>query len=125
MTNWSIKLIQNFLIFIVALLHVYFLFLEMFMWTKPLGLKVFRMTPEQAQQSAVLAANQGLYNGFLAVGLLWSILADVDISDRLAVFFLSCVIVAALYGGYSVSKKILFVQGLPAVFALATVLLFS
>lgn len=117
--------IKNLLITTVALLHTYFLILEMFLWTKPKGLKTFRMTPEHAKTTAVLAANQGLYNGFLAAGLIWSILTtDLEMSRQLAVFFLGCVIVAALYGGYSVSRKILFIQGFPAVLALGATLWF-
>ena len=108
------------LIAVVALLHVYFLVLEMFLWTKPLGLKTFRNTPEKAEITRVLAANQGLYNGFLAAGLVWAIIAQrTDVS----LFFLGCVIVAALYGAYSVNKRIFFVQGVPAIAATAAVLL--
>lgn len=107
------------LIVLVALLHVYFLVLEMFLWTKPLGMKVFRNTPEKAEITKVLAANQGLYNGFLAAGLLWAAYAGkVDV----ALFFLGCVVVAALYGAYSVSKRIFYVQGVPALAAIAAVL---
>jgi putative membrane protein len=101
---------------LVAVLHVYFLVLEMFLWTKPLGLKVFRNTPEKAEITRVLAANQGLYNGFLAAGLLWAIWAD---KRDVALFFLGCVVVAALYGAYSVSKRIFYVQGVPALAAIA------
>lgn len=117
------EILKNILIVIVALLHFYFLYLEMFMWTKPQGMKAFRMTQEQAQQSAVLAANQGLYNGFLAVGLLWSVWASELISKQLSIFFLSCVIIAALYGAYSVSKKIFIIQGVPAILAMIFVFL--
>lgn len=108
---------------LVALQHGFFLVLEMFLWQKPLGRKTFRMTPEQAQATATLAANQGLYNGFLAVGLLWALFYPSDyFSRQLALFFLGCVIVAACYGGYSVSKRILLIQGLPALVGfLATV----
>ena len=116
MTNTYLK---SLLILLVALLHVYFLILEMFLWTKPKGLKTFRMTHEQAQSTAILAANQGLYNGFLAAGLLWSLLAtDAEFSRQLAVFFLGCVVLAALYGGFSVGRKILLIQGVPAILAL-------
>lgn len=108
------------LIAFVALLHVYFLVLEMFLWTKPLGLKTFRNTPEKAEITRVLAANQGLYNGFLAAGLVWAIVSD---KNDVALFFLGCVIVAALYGAYSVNKRIFFVQGVPAIAAMAAVLL--
>jgi putative membrane protein len=111
--------LKNILILAVALLHVYFLILEMFLWAKPKGLKTFRMTQEQANSTATLAANQGLYNGFLAAGLFWSLLSpNHDFSRQLAIFFLVCVIVAALYGGYSVGRKILYIQGLPALLAL-------
>ncbi len=105
---------------LVALLHVYFLVLEMFLWTRPLGMKVFRNTPEKAETTKVLAANQGLYNGFLAAGLLWAVYAG---KTDVALFFLGCVVVAALYGAYSVSKRIFYVQGVPALAAIAAVVL--
>ena len=108
------------LIAVVALLHAYFLVLEMFLWTKPLGLKTFRNTPEKAEVTRVLAANQGLYNGFLAAGLIWSIVAQ---KTDVALFFLGCVVAAALYGAYSVNKRIFFVQGVPAIAAILAVLL--
>ncbi|MCC7248384.1 MAG: DUF1304 domain-containing protein [Lysobacter sp.] len=108
------------LIAVVALLHAYFLVLEMFLWTKPLGLKTFRNTPGKAEITRVLAANQGLYNGFLAAGLVWSIVAQ---KTDVALFFLGCVVVAALYGAYSVNKRIFFVQGVPAIAAILAVLL--
>lgn len=112
-------LIANILTGIVAALHAYFLVLEMFFWTKPLGLRVFNLTLEKAQDSAVLAANQGLYNGFLAVGLLYGIFtANAVVGFHFKVFFLLCVIAAGLYGGYSVSPRILYVQALPAAIAL-------
>jgi putative membrane protein len=91
----------------------------MFLWTKPRGLKVFAQSLEKAKSSAVLAANQGLYNGFLAGGLIWSLIhPSAEFSSQLKFFFLGCVTFAGLYGGYSVSKKIAFIQALPAVFAL-------
>lgn len=103
---------------LVALLHLYFLVLEMFLWDKPAGLRAFGHTPEAAAASKVLAANQGLYNGFLAAGLLWGLsLGDAGVSIR--VFFLLCVVVAGIYGAATASRKILFVQALPAVIALA------
>ena len=108
------------LIAVVALLHLYFLVLEMFLWTRPLGLKTFRNTPEKAETTRVLAANQGLYNGFLAAGLVYAIATG---SREFAMFFLACVVVAALYGAYSVNKRIFFVQGVPALAALAALLL--
>ena len=107
------------LIGLVALLHLYFLVLEMFLWTKPQGLRTFRNTPEKAETTRLLAANQGLYNGFLAAGLFWGLFTA---QWNVVVFFLSCVIVAALYGAYSVNKRIFFVQGVPAIAALAAVL---
>jgi putative membrane protein len=107
------------LVLLVAALHIYFLLLEMFLWTRPLGLKTFGNTPQRAADTAVLAANQGLYNGFLAAGLIWSLIhPDAAIGFQIAVFFLLCVIVAGLYGGYSVSKRIIMVQALPAALAL-------
>ena len=107
------------LVVLVAALHVWFLVLEMFLWTKPAGLKTFRNTPEKAETTRVLAANQGLYNGFLAAGLLWGLVTS---QWNVVVFFLLCVVVAALYGAWSVSRRIFYVQGLPAVAALAAVL---
>lgn len=107
------------LVVLVALLHLYFLVLEMFLWTKPPGLKVFRNTPEKAEITRVLAANQGLYNGFLAAGLLWGLCSG---QRDVQLFFLGCVVVAALYGAYSVSKRIFYVQGVPALLAIAAVL---
>ena len=107
---------------LVALIHVYILVLEMFLWTKPAGLRAFGQTPAAANASKVLAANQGLYNGFLAAGLLWSLTLGVD-GARVAIFFLSCVIVAGVYGAMTASRTILYVQALPAALALAAVLL--
>lgn len=105
--------IANIIIALVALLHVYFLVLEMFLWDKPLGLKTFRMTPEKAEVTKVLAANQGLYNGFLAAGLVWGLsLGGEGVSIKL--FFLGCVIVAGVYGAITVGRKILFIQATPA-----------
>lgn len=104
---------------LVALLHVYFLVLECFLWTKPMGLKTFRMSPEQAEATAVLAKNQGTYNGFLAAGLVWSLLAAPEMVLPLRIFFLGCVIVAAIVGAMTVSPRILAVQGGPAIVALA------
>ncbi|MFA6122029.1 MAG: DUF1304 domain-containing protein [Sideroxydans sp.] len=106
-------LIANIVVALVALLHVYFLVMEMFMWDKPLGLKTFRMTPEKAEMTKVLAANQGLYNGFLAAGLLWG-LSLGDAGTSIMMFFLGCVIVAGVYGAITVGRKILFIQAMPA-----------
>ena len=111
--------IANSLVALVAALHVYFLILEMFLWTKPLGLKTFRNTPEKAADSAVLAANQGLYNGFLAAGLIWGLLQGTPaFALEIKAFFLLCVIVAGVYGAVTVSRRILFVQAAPAAVAL-------
>ncbi len=107
---------------LVAAFHVYFLVLEMFLWTKPFGLKTFRMTPEQAENTKVLAANQGLYNGFLAAGLVWGLLAtDPRLGFQVQVFFLACVLIAGLYGAATASRAILFVQAIPAAIALVVI----
>lgn len=113
-------LLANVVTGLVALIHVYILVLEMFLWTKPLGRKAFGLTAEFAQASKALAANQGLYNGFLAAGLIWGLLR-ADVATQL--FFLGCVLVAGLYGAATASRKILFVQALPAIMAIAAVLL--
>lgn len=97
----------------VALLHVYILVLEMFLWDKPVGIRAFRLTPEFARQSKVLAANQGLYNGFLAAGLFWALTLGEN-GLHVKVFFLGCVLVAGIYGAITSSRKILFIQGIPA-----------
>ena len=111
--------IANLLVALVAILHGYFLVLEMFLWRKPLGLKTFRNTPEKAAETAVLAANQGLYNGFLAAGLAWGLLhAAPAFAFQIKVFFLLCVVVAGVYGAATVSRRILYVQAAPAALAL-------
>ena len=113
-------LIANIVVALVAALHLYFLVLEMFLWTKPHGLKTFRHSPEKAADSAVLAANQGLYNGFLTAGLIWGLVhGNPPFAFQIKVFFLLCVIVAGAYGAATVSTRILIVQALPAVIALA------
>ena len=109
----------NLVVAAVALLHVYFLILEMFLWTTPTGLRVFAQGREAAESSKVLAANQGLYNGFLAAGLLWGLLLG-DAGDGVNVFFLGCVVVAGVFGAATVSR-ILFVQALPAAIGLVLV----
>ena len=114
--------IANIVTAIVALLHVYFLVLEMFLWDKPLGLRTFKLTPDFAKASKVLAANQGLYNGFLAAGLLWG-LSLSETGTSIKVFFLSCILVAGMYGATSVGKKILFIQALPAAIGLILLLM--
>jgi|SRR3954468_11906099 putative membrane protein len=103
---------------LVAALHLYFLVLEMFLWTKPAGRKAFGLTQEQADSSRVLAANQGLYNGFLAAGLLWSLVLAPELAVPVRTFFLVCVMVAGIYGGLTAARKILVFQALPAAIAL-------
>lgn len=102
---------------LIALLHVYILVLEMFLWDKPAGLRAFAQTSERAAATKVLAANQGLYNGFLAAGLFWG-LSMGTAGTSVKVFFLACVLVAGVYGGLSASRKIIFIQALPAALAL-------
>ncbi|MEM4988954.1 DUF1304 domain-containing protein [Collimonas sp. H4R21] len=109
--------VTNLLIALVALLHVYFLVLEMFLWDKPFGLKTFRLTPEFAAASKALAANQGLYNGFLAAGLAWGLCLGAP-GYAVKIFFLACVIVAGIFGALTVSRKILYIQAVPAIVAL-------
>jgi putative membrane protein len=106
---------------IVAVLHLYFLVLEMFLWNTPRGRRIFGTTPEFAAESKALAANQGLYNGFLAAGLVWGLAMGTG-GKPVLVFFLACVIVAGVYGAITVNRKILFVQALPAVLALGALL---
>ena len=113
------RIIALLLVAIVALSHVGFLVLEMFLWNDPVGHRIFGTTPEFAAQSAVLAANQGLYNGFLAAGLLWALVAG---RRDLKIFFLACVIVAGVYGGLTAKMSILYVQALPGLLALLAVL---
>ena len=105
----------------VALLHLYFLALEIFFWEKPLGLRVFGLTPEFAKASRALAANQGLYNGFIAAGLGWGLVLG-DAGTSIKIFFLGCVVVAGIFGGFTASRKILWAQALPGAVALALVL---
>ena len=106
---------------LVALLHIAFLVLEMFMWTKPLGRRVFGLRPEVMAASASLAANQGLYNGFLAAGLIWGLLLGAD-GFNIKVFFLACVIIAGIFGAATARRSILWIQALPGAAALALVL---
>ena len=111
--------IANLLVALVAILHFYFLVLEMFLWQKPIGLKTFRNTPEKAAETAVLAANQGLYNGFLAAGLVWGLWHSAPaFGFQIKAFFLLCVIAAGVYGAATVSRRILYVQAAPAALAL-------
>ena len=121
----ALSIVAAIAIGVVALLHAYFLVLEMFLWTKPIGRRVFGLTPEFAAASKTLAANQGLYNGFLSAGLIWGLpwrRAGSAGHVGVQIFFLACVIVAGVYGGATVNKRIVFVQAVPALVALALVL---
>ena len=113
------NIVAGILVGLVAALHLYFLVLEMFLWTTPTGRKAFGLEPAFAEESKTLAANQGLYNGFLVAGLVWGLVAD---RTDVKVFFLACVIVAGLYGAATVSRRILLVQAVPAALALVAVL---
>jgi putative membrane protein len=111
------------LVIIVALEHLYFLYLEMFAWTKPRTRKAFGLTEEAAESTKVMAGNQGLYNGFLSAGLLWSLFAPPDFVKQLVLFFAGCVAVAGIYGAATVNKRVFFVQSIPALIAIAVALL--
>ncbi len=113
--------IANIVVALVAVLHVYFLVLEMFLWDKPRGLRTFGTTPEFASASKSLAANQGLYNGFLAAGLVWGLILGAT-GNPIKVFFLACIILAGIYGALTANLKILWVQAVPAAIALMLVL---
>ena len=113
-------LIVSILVAIVAMLHVGFLVLEMFYWDRPFGRKTFHTTPEFSKASAVLAANQGLYNGFLAAGLIWGLVTG---QVNVILFFLICVLIAGIYGGFTAGRRILYIQALPALIALIAVYL--
>ncbi len=110
------------LVALVAIEHLYILVLEMFLWTKPPGLRAFGLTPEFAEQTAVLAANQGLYNGFLAAGLIWGLFRKND-GTAIQVFFLSCIVIAGIFGAMTAKPSILYVQAAPALLALIVTLL--
>lgn len=110
----------NALIAFIALLHVYILVLEMFLWEKPAGLRTFRNTPEKAAITKVLAANQGLYNGFLAAGLFWGLWLG-DAGTSIKIFFLICIAIAGIYGAATAARKILYIQTIPALIALVLV----
>ncbi|HEY6953489.1 MAG TPA: DUF1304 domain-containing protein [Bacteroidota bacterium] len=112
-------ILANSMVVIVALLHLAFLVLEMFLWNKPPGLRIFGLSPEAAASSAILAANQGLYNGFLAAGLVWGVFSGLF---NVKVFFLLCVVVAGVFGGITAKRSILWVQALPGAVALLLVL---
>ena len=117
-------IIAKVLIACIALLHIYFLVLEMFLWEQPMGMKAFGNTAEKAKLTKVLAQNQGLYHGFLAAGLIWSLFAPVAFATQLANFFLGCVLLAGMYGAITASKKILYIQALPALITLLVLNLF-
>lgn len=116
-------LVAYVLVALVALLHVYIMVLEMVLWERPFGRRAFGLTEEFARASKTLAANQGLYNGFLAAGLVWGLVLGLPAGRGVMLFFLGCVIVAGLYGAATASRKILFVQAVPGAVALAAVLL--
>ena len=117
------SLVASVLVAVVAAIHIWILILEMVLWQKPIGLRSFRLTPAQAAKTATLAANQGLYNGFLAVGLLVGLVLPQPSAFHFKLFFLGCVIVAGLFGAATVSRRILLVQALPAALALGAVLI--
>ena len=114
------KLVADILVVLVAVLHLGFLALEMFFWDHPFGRKRFHMTPEYSKASASLAANQGLYNGFLAAGLVWGLIAN---DASITIFFLVCVVIAGIYGGLTTRRTILYIQALPGLLALIAVYL--
>ena len=114
------NLVANVLVVLVAVLHLGFLALEMFLWDHPFGRKRFGMTPEYSKASATLAANQGLYNGFLAAGLVWGLVAG---DTSIKIFFLVCVVIAGVYGGFTAKRSILYMQALPGLLALIAVFL--
>lgn len=116
------KLLATMLVLLVALEHMVFLYFEMFLWTTPRGRKIFGNSPERAEATRVLAANQGLYNGFLAAGLIWGLVyPNPAVALHIQAFFLVCVVVAGVYGGLSAKKPILYVQAAPALLALLAV----
>jgi putative membrane protein len=117
-----VSIAADLIVGLIAVLHLYFLVLEMFLWDKPAGLRAFGHTREAASASKVLAANQGLYNGFLAAGLLWGLFLG-PAGNSVKVFFLCCVLIAGVYGAASASRKILFIQALPAAIGLVLVVL--
>ncbi len=120
------NLISTVFILVVIFFHFYFLILEMFLWTKPFGLKVFKQTKEQAESSKVLAANQGLYNGFLAAGLIWGLIyPQLEVAIQIKSFFLTCIVIAGIYGALTVNKRILFFQAIPALVPLLILFFFN
>jgi putative membrane protein len=118
-----VNVVANVLVGLVALIHAYILVLEMFLWKTPRGRAAFGTDAEFAEKSATLAANQGLYNGFLAAGLVWALVAGGSVGYQAKIFFLVCVIVAGIYGAVTVSRRILVVQSVPALLGLLAVLI--
>jgi putative membrane protein len=119
----SMRVVADVLVVFVAVLHLMFLVLEMFLWTKPFGRRTFGLSRELAEATKGLAANQGLYNGFLAAGLIWGVVGG-DTAFAIKVFFLTCVIVAGIFGAITAKRSILFIQALPGLLALIAVALF-
>lgn len=117
------RVVAEILVGLLALLHVYIMVMEMFLWTTPRVRASFGSTAEFAEQTKVLAANQGLYNGFLAAGLIWGLIASDPVGHAAQIFFTACVVVAGVYGGLSASRRILLVQALPGAVALVAVLI--
>ena len=119
-------IISNILVLFVSFLHFSFLILEMFLWTKPIGLKIFRQSLQKEKETKVLAMNQGLYNGFLAVGLLYGVFSShILIGYYFKIFFLVCVIIAGVFGAVTFSKKIIYIQSFPAIIALIFVFIYN
>ena len=117
------KVLELFFVALVAFLHIYFMILEMFYWNKPKGMKAFGLSKDFADASNVLASNQGLYNGFLSAGLIWSIV-NKNFSQSIALFFLTCVIIAGIYGAFTTKKiKLFYIQSIPAIIALILTIL--
>ena len=117
-----LETVANVVVALVALLHAWFLALEMFLWDKPIGMRTFRLTPERARDTKGRAANQGLYNGFLVAGLLWGLWLSPD-DHGVRAFFLGCVVVAGVFGAMTVNRRIFFVQALPALVGFVLLLL--
>ena len=118
------ELFINLLVLFVAIEHMGFLYLEMFLWTKVSGRKIFGNTKEDAQKTKVLAANQGLYNGFLSAGLLWGLFhPNVEVGSQIVLFFLICIVVAGVYGGVTAKRTILYIQALPALITIIVMII--
>lgn len=118
------SLLASVAVFLLAALHIYIMALEMFFWTSPAGLRAFALKPDFAAKTKTMAANQGLYNGFLAVGLFWSLVhPNAEFASQIAKFFAGCVLVAGVYGGLTANTKIIFVQAVPATLCLAAIML--